>query len=416
MFVDSVKVEVKAGDGGDGFVSFRHEKYVDKGGPDGGDGGKGGDVIFEASNNQHTLATFRYEKLIKAEDGQSGAKRKRRGKSGHDKLVLIPTGTSIVVNDETVADLVVPGQKCIVAKGGDGGFGNAHFTSSTRQAPRIAEHGEPGDELEVSLELKLIADVGLLGLPNAGKSTFLGAVSNAKPKVASYAFTTLTPSLGVVDVGKKSILIADIPGIIEGASEGKGLGGDFLKHIERTKVLLHMVDSYSQDIAQDYTTIRKEVESYGLQLKTKPEVIALTKTDGLDQDIVQDQITSLKKVVDKNAHIVAISSHDKSNVNELLRTLEQYVAKEEEQHVVEDELPVLTIDNKLAWQVEKKGKKYVITGKRIEKFAVRTDFESFHGVQRLRDIMKKMGIMHELDRQGAEPGDTIVVANNSMEY
>lgn len=256
MFVDKALVRVYAGKGGDGAASFRHEIYVDKGGPDGGDGGRGGDVIFKADRNANTLVDFRFQPELKAKHGQSGGKRNRHGKQGDDLTVGVPIGTSVYLGDELLMDFVEDGQIQTVAKGGDGGFGNAHFTSSTRQTPRVAEKGEPGDEFELRLELKLIADVGLLGLPNAGKSTFLSVVSNAKPEVADYAFTTLTPHLGVADIDNTSLLVADIPGIIEGASSGKGLGTEFLRHVERTGVLLHLIDCYSNDVAADYKTIR----------------------------------------------------------------------------------------------------------------------------------------------------------------
>jgi GTP-binding protein len=250
MFVDTAKVFVQAGRGGDGAVSFRREIYIDKGGPDGGNGGKGGDVIFVASEGLNTLLNFRYKPELKGEPGQSGAKRDRYGKAGAANYVKVPVGTIVRRDGEVIADFTHDGQEVVVARGGDGGFGNAHFKSSVRQAPRVAEKGEPGDAFEAELELKLLADVGLVGFPNAGKSTFLSVVSNAQPEIADYAFTTLTPNLGVADIDDGSLLIADIPGLIEGASEGKGLGDAFLRHVERTAVILHLVDAYSEDIAK----------------------------------------------------------------------------------------------------------------------------------------------------------------------
>ena len=241
MFVDVAQVFVKAGKGGNGAVSFRHEKYIDKGGPDGGDGGRGGNVVFVASKDVNTLLAFRYKPELKARPGQDGAKRNKRGRSGEDSYVKVPQGTIVMRDGHVVADLVDDGQEVIIARGGDGGFGNAHFKSSTRQAPRIAELGEPGDEFEAKLELKLLADVGLVGFPNAGKSTFLSVVTNARPAIANYEFTTLSPNLGVADIDDTSLLIADIPGLIEGASEGRGLGDQFLRHVARTAVLLHMI-------------------------------------------------------------------------------------------------------------------------------------------------------------------------------
>ena len=277
MFIDIAKVTVQAGKGGDGAVSFRHEIYVDKGGPDGGDGGRGGDVIFLASEQLNTLLKFRYQPRLIASDGVNGSKRKMAGRSGEDLVVKVPVGTVVKRDGAVIADLVSPEQKVVVAKGGDGGFGNAHFKSSTRQTPRMAELGEPGESFEAELELKLLADVGLIGFPNAGKSTFLSVVSNARPEIANYEFTTLTPNLGVADVDDGSILIADIPGLIEGASEGRGLGDQFLRHVERTAVLLHMIDAYSDNPAEKYLAIRRELEKYSKDLTKLPEIVALTK-------------------------------------------------------------------------------------------------------------------------------------------
>lgn len=425
MFVDKVLVSLKAGDGGDGAVSFRHEKFIDKGGPDGGDGGDGGDIILEASRNQNTLAAFRFQKRLQAEHGKPGFKRRKHGKSGENLLVQIPVGTTVLSTDgKVLADLTQDGQRAVVAKGGKGGFGNAHFVSSTRQVPRVAEKGEPGDEKELVLELKMIADVGLVGLPNAGKSTFLASVSNAKPEIANYPFTTLTPNLGVVDLGKNSsLLIADIPGLIEGASRGKGLGDEFLRHVERTGVLLHLIDAYHDDIAAAFKTIQGELKAYKVDLTKRPQIVALTKVEGLDDEITADRIATLKKVVPKGIEVTAISSQSKQNIKDLLYKLKVKVdAERAKQHAKEEskaKLPVLTISDEEAWKIEKTDKGFVVTGKKIERFARRTDFDSYHGVQRLRDIMKKMGIMHGLLRQNIEPGAKIIVGNpdiGTLEY
>lgn len=422
MFVDTAKIKIKAGDGGNGAVSFRHEIYVDKGGPDGGDGGKGGDVIFVCDQNTDTLADFRFNLELKAENGQNGAKRRRHGKKGKDLEVKVPLGTTVSKGDKVIADFVELGQKAVIARGGDGGFGNAHFKSSTRQAPRIAEKGEEGDELELQLELKLLADVGLVGLPNAGKSTFLSVVSSAKPEVANYPFTTLTPHLGVADFDKTSLLIADIPGLIEGAAKGKGLGHQFLRHVERTGVLLHLIDGYSNDIVKDYKTIKNELKAYSKDLADRPEVVAITKTEGLDDEIRADLIKQLKKVAPKDAVVLAISSQAHQNIVETLRQLKVLVdevkaKKAREEPKNDQKKAIFRLDSdELAWQVEKTAKnEFKITGKKIEKFARRTDFESYHGRQRLRDIMKKMGIMHELTRQGAR-ADSKITIKNSPEF
>lgn len=420
MFVDTAKVFISAGKGGDGAVSFRHEIYVDKGGPDGGAGGKGGDVIFVATENVNTLLDFRYKPELKATNGQNGAKRDRHGRDGEALYVKVPMGTVVRRDGEIIADLTDNGQEVVIAKGGDGGFGNAHFKSSVRQTPRIAEKGELGDTFEAELELKLLADVGLVGFPNAGKSTFLSVVSNARPEIADYAFTTLTPNLGVADIDDGSLLIADIPGLIEGASEGKGLGDAFLRHIERTAVLLHLIDAYSNDIAASYATIRKELANYNVELSDRPEVIALTKTDGLDDDIIQMQIDALRAAAPE-AEIVAISSTAHKGLKEVLRSLRTKViaarlaAKEDDITVDDSEIETISLgENQIAegWTVEKLALPdntpyFLVVGDKIEKFARRTDFDNFEGLNRLRDIMKKMGINHELRRKGAE-GDSVI--------
>jgi GTP-binding protein len=425
MFVDTAKVSIQAGRGGDGAVSFRHEIYIDKGGPDGGDGGKGGDVIFVASENVNTLLDFRFKPELKAEVGLSGAKRDRHGKSGNAKYVKVPMGTIVRRNGEVIADLTEDGQEVIIAKGGDGGFGNAHFKSSVRQTPRIAEKGEMGDTFEAELELKLLADVGLVGFPNAGKSTFLSVVSNATPEIADYAFTTLTPNLGVADIDDGSMLIADIPGLIEGASEGKGLGDNFLRHVERTAVILHLIDAYENDVAKAYTTIRKELEAYSVSLINRPEVVILTKIEGLDDDIVKMQMDELKAVVG-DSPVLAVSSPAKIGLKEVLRELRRKVeavriAEKEESIDINEGMAVITLNQDqeaLAWKIklrEDDGEKvYEVCGHKIEKFSRRTDFDSHEGLNRLRDIMKKMGITHALHRAGADGASVIRISLNDF--
>lgn len=420
-FVDKVRVTVSAGKGGDGKLSFRREKFIAKGGPDGGDGGDGGDVILEASRNQNTLAAFRYQKEIKADNGRSGGKSRKHGKSGKPLIVKVPIGTIAFNNQTIVADLVEDGQQAVIAKGGKGGFGNAHFTSSRRQAPNFAEKGEPGEAFTIDLELKMIADVGLVGLPNAGKSTLLSKLSNARPEVADYPFTTLVPHLGVVDIDKNtSILMADIPGLIEGAAVGKGLGHDFLRHIERTAVILHLIDAYTENVAEVYTTIRNELKAYQPELIKRPEIVLLTKVEGLDDEIVADLTAQLQKVVSKNTPIVPISSQSGLGLNSLLFTLKDSVQKvraKTAKPTKQKELPVLTLtDTSDAFQIIKEDKIYIVKGERIERFARRTDFNSPEAVQRLRDIMRRAGILHELVRQGIEPCNTIQIGPHSFTY
>lgn len=421
-FIDTVTINVAAGNGGNGRVSFRQEKFIDRGGPDGGDGGHGADVVFEASRNQNTLAKFRFIKEIKAEDGQPGDKRRKHGRSGVKMTVPVPVGTVVTNEDgEVLADLAQDGQTAVIAKGGRGGFGNAHFISSTRQAPKFAETGEEGHAFAATLELKLIADVGLIGLPNAGKSTFLAATSNARPEIADYPFTTIRPNLGVVDIDKDtSVLFADIPGLIEGAAEGKGLGHEFLRHVERTKVLVHLIDAYNDDVTAAYKTIIDELRSYKVDLTDRPQLIALNKTEGLDQEMIDDLLSQLQAVVPADAKLYAISAQSKAGVKELLYGVKEILQAYAEKAAAEpvDETPVLKMKNQdQAWTVKAEDGGFKITGFRIEKFASRTDFDNDQGIQRLRDIMRRMGIMHELRRQGVEAGQKVTIGRaGSFEY
>ncbi len=418
MFIDKVQVNVQAGNGGNGFVSFRHEIYVDRGGPDGGDGGDGGDIIMQASWNQNTLANFRFQKAIKADDGVRGDKQRKHGRSGKDLIVQVPVGTIIFDQDQGVlADLSEDGQKSVIAYGGKGGFGNAHFVSSTRQAPRVAERGEQGDSFKATLELKMIADVGVVGLPNAGKSTLLSVISNARPEIADYPFTTLTPNLGVVDVDEgTSLLFADIPGLIEGASEGKGLGDDFLRHIERTKVLVHLIDIYNESVVEAYSTIQKELQQYKTDLTHRPQIVVLSQVEGLDEATITKKMKELKKVLPKNTPLFAISAKSKLGLNELLYSVKNEVKAERErilaEEPVDDGVPVYRIDpNQLPWRIIQQKNGFVVRGRKIEKFAARTDYDNEEGVRRLRDIMKKMGIMRELERRGIEKDQKIEIGN-----
>lgn len=295
-FLDQAKIYIKSGKGGDGSISFRREKFIEYGGPDGGDGGRGGDVWAECVANLNTLIDFRYKQHYKAKNGTPGMGRNRSGPSGEDCVIKVPPGTQIYDedNETLLADLKQPGDRVRLAKGGNGGFGNAHFKSSTNQAPRHANPGLPGEELTIWLRLKLIADAGLLGLPNAGKSTFLAAVSAAKPKIADYPFTTLHPNLGVVKAGSRDFVVADIPGLIEGASDGAGLGTRFLGHVERTRVLLHLVDCTQEDVAAAYHTVRAELEAYDPKLAEKPEIVALSKIDALPEDELKIRFEALR--------------------------------------------------------------------------------------------------------------------------
>ena len=430
MFVDTAKVSLKAGKGGDGAVSFRHEIYIPKGGPDGGDGGKGGSIIFKADKDTNTLLDFRFTPILTAEDGKNGSGTRSAGRSGKDLIIEVPIGTCVYRNDKgerlQIADLTRDGQEAVIAKGGDGGFGNAHFKSSTRQAPIIAEVGEPGEEFEAEIELKLLADVGLVGLPNAGKSTFLSVVSNAKPEIADYPFTTITPNLGVATIDGKDILIADIPGLIEGAAEGKGLGHAFLRHVERTPVLLHLVDIYNNDAGEAYETIRTELKKYS-DLAERTEIVALTKCEGVDQEIIDMQTTAIL-AKNPDAKVYTISSAAHQGTTELLRALRTAIeetetkraeeAEESAYETSEKDIPTIALSDAAyadTWEVERtEDGKFIVTGAKIEKFARRTDLNNYASLNRLRDIMKKMGIKAELTSLGAEPESIISIAGKEF--
>jgi GTPase len=420
MFIDHAKVKVQAGDGGNGIVNFRHEKFIDRGGPDGGDGGNGGDIIMQASRNQSTLSSFRYHKELSAESGKPGDKQKKHGRSGKDLIIQVPLGTVVTTIDgKILADFTEDQQKIIIAYGGKGGFGNAHFVSSRRQAPRVAEKGEKGDELELLLELKVIADAGIVGLPNAGKSTLLASVSNARPEIADYAFTTLTPNLGVADLDKNTgLLLADVPGLIEGASKGKGLGDDFLRHVERTNVLIHMIDAYQDDVVVAYKTIQNELKSYKADLTKRPQVVVLNKIDGLDEQMIAEKLKALKKAIPKGTKQYAISAVSGEGVKQMLYDIKKLVdiqraiKKEAE---AEDMIPTLRLPETLnSWNVAKVDNHFLVTGRKIERFAERTDFDSNHGVERLRDIMGKMGIMHQLRRMDVAPDQKVVIGDPAI--
>jgi len=311
-FLDEAKVYIRSGDGGNGCVSFRREKFIEFGGPNGGDGGKGGDVVVEAVDGLNTLIDYRYQQHFKAKNGRGGMGKDRHGASGADAILKVPVGTQVYEEDGTtlIADLTEAGQRAVLAHGGNGGFGNAHFKTSTNRAPRHANPGQPGEEHTIRLRLKLIADAGIVGLPNAGKSTFLAAVTAAKPKIADYPFTTLNPQLGVAESGGREFVLADIPGLIEGAHEGVGLGDRFLGHVERCRVLLHLVDGTLAHAGAAYKTVREELSAYGHALADKPEIVALTKADALDPPAIKQQLARLQRAAKKKPFVVSAVSGD----------------------------------------------------------------------------------------------------------
>ena len=326
-FLDQAKIYLRSGNGGSGCLSFRREKYIEYGGPDGGDGGRGGDVIFVARDNRNTLIDFRYQQHFKAESGESGKGKNRFGKSGNPLIIKVPVGTQIFDENREVllADLLKDGQEVLIAKGGDGGKGNAHFKSSTNRAPRKITPGWPGEERWVWLRLKLIADAGLVGLPNAGKSTFLSSSSRAKAKIADYPFTTIDPQLGVIYCDESEFVMADLPGLIAGASEGVGLGHRFLGHVERCKVILHLVDGTTEDVVEHYQTIRQELNAYDEQVATKPEIIALNKIDAIPVDELQEKLEALK--VASGCEVMPISGVTRSGLTEVHRRLLEIIKK-----------------------------------------------------------------------------------------
>lgn len=425
MFTDNVTIKVVAGKGGNGKLSFRSRHGQAKGGPDGGDGGNGGNVVLRADNNNSTLSKFRSARLWQADTGVNGGSNDRRGANAEDMVLTVLPGTSVYCEDVLIADLVRHGDEAVVAKGGRGGFGNAHFTSSTRQAPKIAEFGELGEEKELHLELKLVADVGLVGLPNAGKSTLLSVISNARPQIADYPFTTLTPNLGVVDMDNQTFLVADIPGLIEGAAEGKGLGDEFLRHIERTKVLIHMIDAIEGDVRVAYRTIQGELGSYRVDLTKLPQIIVLNKIDGLSEAEVKIKRSQLAKAAKvKVGDIFTISAVAKRGLDSLLRRVLEVVAtsKAQAEQVsdieVEAPMPVITLaDTSDFWKVEKDNDGvFEVTGSSLEGFARRSNFTQWQSKERVLDILKRRGVLREIRRQGGVEGATIRIAGKTLQW
>ncbi|MBX5476734.1 MAG: GTPase ObgE [Clostridia bacterium] len=412
MFVDRAIIRVKAGDGGHGALSFRREKYVPYGGPDGGDGGRGGDVILRADARLNTLFEFRHRRLLKAARGRNGQGSNKRGADGEDLIVPVPVGT-LVYDDETgalLADLVEDGAEAVVAKGGRGGRGNARFVSSVRQAPRIAERGEPGEERVIRLELKLLADVGLVGFPNAGKSTLLSVVSAARPKVADYPFTTLTPHLGVVGWSGGSFVMADIPGLIEGAHQGAGLGDEFLRHVERCRLLLHLVDAAAtegRDPVDALHAIDAELRAYRAELAERPQWIVATKADIPD---AEDGIRRLKAEAERlGRRFFSISAVTGRGVRELVEAAGQALLELPKPNVAPEQPFVLRdVDDETAIFVERLDDgTWVVRGRRVERAVAMTDLDNREALLYLQRRLERWGVESALKKAGAQPGDTV---------
>lgn len=427
MFADRATIYVKSGKGGDGHVSFRREKYVPNGGPDGGDGGHGGDVIFEVDEGLNTLTDFRHIRKYQAQSGEEGGKKNCRGKNGSDIIIKVPAGTVIkeAESGKVITDMSGDNKRVVLLKGGKGGNGNQHYATPTMQAPKYAQPGQPAQELTLLLELKVIADVGLVGFPNVGKSTFLARVTNAKPKIANYHFTTLNPNLGVVDLNEgNGFVIADIPGLIEGASEGVGLGHEFLRHIERTKVIIHMVDaagSEGRDPIEDIYAIDKELAAYNPEIASRPQVIAANKMDMIyegEADIVEKLKAEFEP---KGIRVFPISAVSGMGVKELLYQVKDMLDHLDEKPVIFEqeyfpEQMLVTGDEPYTVEYDKENDEFVVEGPRIEKMLGYTNLESERGFTFFQNFLKENGILEELEALGIEEGATVRMYGLSFDY
>ena len=422
MFTDYVKIIAKAGNGGNGAISFRREKYVAAGGPDGGDGGKGGDIYFEVDPDSNTLIDFRYNKKFKAENGKNGEGAHKFGKSGEDLYIKVPIGTIVrdAKTNRVLADLSHEGQKELILAGGRGGKGNSHFATSTRQAPRFAQDGEKGEEKEHILELKLLADVGLIGFPNVGKSTFLSMTTSATPKIADYHFTTLEPNLGVVKTEYgDSFVIADIPGIIEGASEGTGLGLQFLRHIERTRLLLHVIDvsgSEGRTPVQDFNTINEELKKYSEKLSQRKQIIVANKVDILQDESLYKELEKTAK--EHNMEIFKISAATGEGIPELLKHVSDVLKTLPKEDLIEtDNEKVYTLDNKDdGYTIEKEDGKFVIKGEAVERIMRRVNIEDNESLYYFQKSLDNLGVNEKLKKMGIQEGDIVKIDDYELEW
>jgi GTPase len=424
-FIDEASFKVEAGKGGDGVVHFRREKYVPYGGPDGGDGGRGGDVVLEILHTLNTLAHLQYQRKFHAEDGARGGGNNKTGKSGKELVIHIPPGT-VVYDEETsdvIGDLIEQGERLVVCKGGRGGRGNARFATARNQAPRVAERGEPGEARNLRLELKLLADIGIIGVPNAGKSTFLAAVTRAKPKIAPYPFTTLEPNLGVVSLDDETTLVlADIPGLIEDAHKGAGLGHAFLRHIQRTSVLIHLLDGLSENPLVDYAQINTELALFDPKLSHKPQIVALNKVDIPEVEERWPQIkTQLRqREIGKHSLVTAISALDGTNVRPLLYRAAELLTLEKTKAAHQPEAAELPVYRPEAdpneFEIERTSQGWRIHGEAIERAAAMTYWEYDQSVRRFQRILEKLGIDQALREGGVKSGDTVFVSDYELEW
>ena len=418
MFIDKAEILVHSGRGGDGMVHFHREKYVPRGGPDGGDGGRGGDVILEVRPTLNSLQAFRFTTRFEAADGKNGGTNNKSGKSADNLVVAVPPGTLVydAATDGLLGDLTTPGQSLVVCKGGRGGRGNPHFKSSINQIPRTAENGEPGEEKRVRLELKLIADIGIVGVPNAGKSTLLSVLTNAKPKIAAYPFTTLAPNLGVATVDDETtVVLADIPGLVEGAAEGVGLGHDFLRHIQRTRVLIHVLDGLSADPLEDFLQINSELALFDPGLAKKPMLVALNK---IDQPEVAEAWPKLKKELKKRGYeAMAISALARTNVRELLLKAVTRLAELPPVEETEQALPVYRpVEDPHSFTIVREPGGYRVKSAAIERAAEMTPFDQSGSVRRFQKLMERLGVDKALSEAGAQEGDTVFIGEYELEY
>ncbi len=427
MFADRAKIIIRSGKGGDGHVSFRRELYVPNGGPDGGDGGKGGDVIFEVDEGQNTLGEYRHRRKYKAQDGQEGGKRRCHGADGESIVLKVPEGTVVMdaESKKVIADMSGENRRQVILRGGHGGKGNQHYATATMQVPKYAQPGQPAQELEVLLELKVIADVGLVGFPNVGKSTFLSRVTNAQPKIANYHFTTLSPNLGVVDTENGGFVIADIPGLIEGASQGVGLGHEFLRHIERTRVMIHIVDAAStegRDPIDDIYKINKELEAYNPEIAARPQVIAANKIDCI-YDGDRSAVTLLKDEFEpQGIRVFPISAVSGEGIKELLYYVKEMLANTRQEKIVFEQefFPEdMLLRENLPYTVERDANDptiFVVEGPKIEKMLGYTNLDSEKGFAFFQRFLKEGGILNDLEKAGIEEGDTVRMYGFDFDY